>query len=86
MAVQLYDVQDPDGCFVERWWTPVNAPVLDGMTFVPVRHDLYDVAVALPVNSSLSGCVASRGSYSFGEPECEGRLWRSIKTSIAFQP
>jgi PAS domain S-box-containing protein len=29
MAVQRYAVRGPDGRFIERWWTPVNSPVLD---------------------------------------------------------
>lgn len=29
MAVQRYSVRRPDGRFDERWWSPVNTPVLD---------------------------------------------------------
>jgi hypothetical protein len=29
MAVQRYDVRNPEGTFVERHWRPVNSPVLD---------------------------------------------------------
>lgn len=29
MAVQKYDVQRPDGSFEERFWSPLNTPVLD---------------------------------------------------------
>ena len=29
MPVQRYDVAGPDGVFRARWWSPVNAPVLD---------------------------------------------------------
>ena len=29
MARQRYRIRKPDGEFVERWWDPVNAPVLD---------------------------------------------------------
>src|SRR4051794_41140678 len=28
MAVQKYDIQTPAGTFEERYWTPVNAPLL----------------------------------------------------------
>jgi PAS domain S-box-containing protein len=28
MAIQKYDVRDPDGRFVERFWSPINSPVL----------------------------------------------------------
>jgi hypothetical protein len=30
MARQRYDVRDRDGAFEERWWEPLNAPILDG--------------------------------------------------------
>lgn len=30
MAQQKYDVRRPDGVFEERYWNPLNAPVLDG--------------------------------------------------------
>jgi PAS domain-containing protein len=29
MAVIQYDIRRPDGNFEERYWTPVNSPVLD---------------------------------------------------------
>lgn len=29
MAVQQYDIQRPDGTFEERYWSPLNKPVLD---------------------------------------------------------
>jgi light-regulated signal transduction histidine kinase (bacteriophytochrome) len=30
MAIQKYDVRKPDGAFVERYWSPINSPVLGG--------------------------------------------------------
>lgn len=29
MAVQRYDIRDPDGSFVERHWQPINSPIHD---------------------------------------------------------
>jgi hypothetical protein len=29
MAIQRYDIRDPDGQFVERYWQPVNTPIFD---------------------------------------------------------
>ena len=29
MPIQRYDIRDPDGRFVERYWRPFNTPVLD---------------------------------------------------------
>jgi len=28
MAIQKYDIRRPDGAFEERYWSPVNSPVL----------------------------------------------------------
>lgn len=41
MAVQKYDIRRPDGAFEERWWTPINTPVLgaDGS----VRYIIHQV-------------------------------------------
>jgi PAS domain S-box-containing protein len=44
MAVQKYDVRRPDGTFEERWWSPVNTPVLDGDHAVRyIIHRVEDV-------------------------------------------
>ena len=44
MAVQRYAVRDASGRFVERWWSPVNAPVLDSEGEVAfVIHRVEDV-------------------------------------------
>jgi PAS domain-containing protein len=29
MAVQRYDIRDPNGAFVERHWQPINSPIRD---------------------------------------------------------
>lgn len=29
MAIQRYDVRDPEGQFVERYWLPLNSPIFD---------------------------------------------------------
>jgi len=44
MAVQRYDVRGPDGVFEERYWSPVNAPVIgpDGLLRYIV-HRVEDV-------------------------------------------
>jgi PAS domain S-box-containing protein len=44
MAVQKYDVRRPDGTFEERWWSPVNTPVIDGDGAVRyIIHRVEDV-------------------------------------------
>jgi len=44
MAIQKYDVRRPDGTFEERYWSPVNAPVLgsDGQ-IAYIIHRVQDV-------------------------------------------
>src|SRR6185503_9651367 len=44
MAVQKYDIRRPDGGFEERYWSPVNSPVLaaDG-SIAYVIHRVEDV-------------------------------------------
>jgi PAS domain S-box-containing protein len=48
MAVQRYAIQDPDGHFEERWWSPINSPVLgdDGHVAL-VIHRVEDVTEIL---------------------------------------
>jgi len=48
MAIQRYDVRDPDGCFVERYWRPVNTPLLDeDGTLIYLLHKVEDVTSAV---------------------------------------
>ncbi len=44
MAIQRYSVRRPDGQFDERWWSPVNTPVLDKNDEVAlIIHRVEDV-------------------------------------------
>lgn len=44
MAVQRYSVRGPTGEFVERWWSPLNSPVLDGQGEVAlIIHQVEEV-------------------------------------------
>jgi hypothetical protein len=44
MAVQRYDVRDPDGRFVERFWQPENTPLFDeDGRLVALLHHVEDV-------------------------------------------
>lgn len=44
MAIQRYAVQGPDGRYTERWWSPVNSPVLDRNGAVTlIIHRVEDV-------------------------------------------
>jgi PAS domain-containing protein len=44
MAVQRYDVRDADGCYMERWWRPVNTPIFDeDGRLIYLLHESRDV-------------------------------------------
>jgi len=44
MAIQKYDVQEPDGTFQERYWSPINSPVFGANRQVEyIIHRVEDV-------------------------------------------
>lgn len=44
MPLQKYDVRGPDGHFVEKYWSPINSPVLDGAGHLHfIIHRVEDV-------------------------------------------
>jgi PAS domain S-box-containing protein len=44
MALLRYDIRRPDGSFEERWWSPINAPVIDDEGRVAyIIHRVEDV-------------------------------------------
>lgn len=44
MAVQRYDIRDPDGKFIERHWQPINSPIHDGDgLLIYLLHHVEDV-------------------------------------------
>jgi PAS domain S-box-containing protein len=44
---QRYDIRDRDGCFVERYWAPINAPIFDDSGNVEfILHCVDDVTRA----------------------------------------
>lgn len=44
MAVQKYDIRRPDGSFEERFWSPVNSPVLDASgQLLYIIHRVEDI-------------------------------------------
>jgi PAS domain-containing protein len=49
MAVQRYDVRDPDGQFIERHWQPVNSPIHDrNGVLIYLLHHVEDVTADVP--------------------------------------
>ncbi|MFE7853044.1 PP2C family protein-serine/threonine phosphatase [Streptomyces sp. NPDC057403] len=61
MALQRYDVEDPDrpGVWQERYWSPVNAPVLDGDgKVVLLVHRVEEVTELIKARGGPSGSRA----------------------------
>jgi PAS domain S-box-containing protein len=60
MPIQKYDIHDPDGRFEERWWSPINTPVLgaDGS----VRYIVHQV-------EDVTSEVRERQRATFAEAE-----------------
>ncbi|GLZ31813.1 hypothetical protein Lesp02_40010 [Lentzea sp. NBRC 105346] len=53
MALQRYDIRAPDGQFVVRYWSPVNAPVLDERGQVKlIVHQVQDVTELVATRES----------------------------------
>lgn len=61
MAVQRYALQDENGHFAERWWAPLNTPVLDHEgTVTLIIHQVEEVTelVRLRGEAEVSGRLA----------------------------
>ncbi len=44
MPIQKYDIRAADGAFAERWWDPLNMPVMvDGDHITAILHHVIDV-------------------------------------------
>ncbi|GJD97207.1 PAS domain S-box protein [Methylobacterium iners] len=71
MAVQRYAVRGPDERFVERWWAPVNTPVLhmDGSVAL-ILHQVQDVTEVV----RLRGDAVGQGELARGQQAVIDRL------------
>lgn len=48
MAIQRYDIRDPNGGFVERHWQPINSPIHDSVgQLVFLLHHVEDVTAQM---------------------------------------
>lgn len=58
MPVQCYSVRGADGVFVERWWSPVNTPVLDREGRVAlIIHHVEDVTEVVRLRGDAQGRI-----------------------------
>lgn len=76
MAIQKYDVRRPDGTFEERYWSPVNSPVIgaDGNVEYLV-HRVEDVTDF--VRQKKSGAAASPDGMLLRMEQMEAEIFQS---------
>jgi PAS domain-containing protein len=59
MAVQRYDICDPDGRFVERHWQPINSPIHDGDgILIYLLHHVEDVTADVLSSTGTTSTMA----------------------------
>ncbi len=60
MAIQKYDIRRPDGTFEERYWSPINSPVLGADRRIEyIIHRVEDVTDFVRQKSSPAGDTAA---------------------------
>jgi len=55
MAIQRYDIRNPDGAFIERHWQPINSPIHD-----TTGHLVYLLHHVEDVTGQVTGQVGGR--------------------------
>ena len=61
MALQQYDIRTPDGTFEERYWDPLNSPVLDEHgRLIYIIHRVEDVTEQVRTRQRLTEETAAR--------------------------
>jgi signal transduction histidine kinase len=54
MALQKYDIPRDDGSFEERWWDPVNTPIVDNKGNIQyIVHQVADVTETVKLKSTV---------------------------------
>lgn len=62
MGVIRYDVESPEGGFVERWWQPVNTPLLDSRGRIRyIIHLVEDMNNVINVLQQAEQAAKARG-------------------------
>ncbi len=63
MAIQKYDIRRPDGVFEERYWSPINSPVLGaGQQVQYIVHRVEEVTDFVRKKSGHTGTSADFGA------------------------
>ena len=62
MAVQRYDVRDPQGQFVERHWQPINSPIHDrDGVLIYILHHVEDVTAGMQPHAAAANSSSAAG-------------------------
>lgn len=75
MAVQKYDVRRPDGVFEERYWSPINSPVLG--TDQQVQYIVHRVEEVTEFVRSKSRHVGGSAELSARMEQMEAEIFQS---------
>src|SRR5262249_47178545 len=80
MAIQKYDVRRPDGVFEERFWSPVNSPLLgtDGQVEF-IIHRVEDVTEFVRESRKPFMTVPKRTDMAEKLEQMEAEVYRSMQ-------
>src|ERR1700722_17277161 len=80
MANQKYDVRRPDGVFEERFWSPINSPILgaDGQGEY-IIHRVEDVTEFVRQNRNPFIALPKRADVAERLEQMEAEVYRSAQ-------
>ncbi|MEI9893181.1 MAG: PAS domain S-box protein [Chthoniobacter sp.] len=77
MAIQKYDIRGPDGAFEERYWSPVNSPVLGANRSIEyIIHRVEDVTDFVKQKEHAAN---ANGETHVREERMEAEMFHSAK-------
>jgi PAS domain S-box-containing protein len=78
MAIQKYDVRRPDGTFEERFWSPVNSPMLGtDQRLAYIIHRIEDVTEFVRTKTSAADRAAGESGLRARMEQMEAEIFRS---------
>lgn len=84
MPVQKYDIPRPEGGFEERWWEPVNTPVLDDAgELARIVHHVTDVTGRWHAEAALRESQA-RLSAALSAAKMAAWSWNPVEDRVTF--
>ncbi|MGN6370892.1 MAG: ATP-binding protein [Phycisphaerae bacterium] len=86
MAVQKYDIRRPDGSFEERFWSPVNTPVLgkEG-NVICIIHHVQDVTSFVRLKQSAADPRKSDGPLAEAEQRLQATEMRTAEFELRLE-